>query len=215
MGYLVGIDIGGTFTDCAIVDRAGRLLTTKVPSTPQDFSQGMMGALKTGAQALDLSLGEFCRDIAFLSHGTTVGTNTIIQKKGAKVGLVTTRGHEDAIHIMRGSRGYGGRDIRKVVHFPETSKPVPIVPKRLIRGVSERVDCFGEVVAPLNEAEAENAIRELVAAGVQAIAVCFLWSFRNPKHEQRVRELVRKLAPELLNPNQNQDEPTPQTPNGA
>ena len=81
---------------------------------------------------------------------------------------------------MRGSRGYGGRDIRKVVHFPETSKPVPIVPKRLIRGVSERVDCFGEVVVELNEKEAEAAIRALLAEGVQAIAICFLWSFRNP-----------------------------------
>jgi N-methylhydantoinase A len=198
MTYLVGIDIGGTFTDCAIVDRAGRLLTTKVPSTPQDFSQGMMDALKTGAEALDLTLDDFCRDIAFLSHGTTVGTNTIIQKKGAKVGLITTKGHEDAIHIMRGSRGYGGRDIRKVVHFPETAKPAPIVPKRLIRGVSERVDCFGEVVAPLNEAEAEKAIRELVAEGVQAIAVCFLWSFRNSKHELRVRDLVRAIAPDVF-----------------
>ena len=180
MSYLVGIDIGGTFTDCAIVDRAGRLLTTKVPSTPEDFSRGMMDALGAGAKALGLPLGEFCRDIAFLSHGTTVGTNTIIQKKGARVGLITTKGHEDAIHIMRGSRGYGGRDIRKVVHFPETSKPVPIVPKRLIRGVSERVDCFGEVVVQLNEKEAEDAIRALLAEGVEAIAICFLWSFRNP-----------------------------------
>ncbi|MDH5351095.1 MAG: hydantoinase/oxoprolinase family protein [Betaproteobacteria bacterium] len=198
MSYLVGIDIGGTFTDCAIVDRAGKLLTTKVPSTPQDFSRGMMDALATGARELDLTLEDFCRDIAFLSHGTTVGTNTIIQKRGAKVGLITTRGHEDAIHIMRGSRGYGGRDIRKVVHFPETAKPAPIVPKRLIRGVSERVDCFGEVVAPLNEAEAEQAIRELLAEGVQAIAVCFLWSFRNARHELRVQEMVRRIAPELF-----------------
>lgn len=196
-GYLVGIDIGGTFTDCAIVDRAGKLLTTKVPSTPADFSKGMMDALGAGAQALGLGLDAFCRDIAFLSHGTTVGTNTIIQKKGARVGLITTRGHEDAIHIMRGSRGYGGRDIRKVVHFPETSKPSPIVPKRLIRGVSERVDCFGEIVVSLNEAEAEKAIRELVAEGVQAIAVCFLWSFRNSKHELRVKELVQRIAPEV------------------
>ena len=198
MGYLVGIDIGGTFTDCAIVDRAGKLLTTKVPSTPQDFSRGMMDALDTGARALGLSLGDFCRDIAFLSHGTTVGTNTIIQKKGAKVGLITTRGHEDAIHIMRGSRGYGGRDIRKVVHFPETSKPRPIVPKRLIRGVSERVDCFGEVVAKLNEAEAERAIAELVAEGVEAIAICFLWSFLNPQHELKVKEMVQQLAPAVF-----------------
>src|SRR6185369_10296291 len=185
-----------TFTDCAIVDRKGRLLTAKVPSTPPDFSRGMMDALGTGARALGLSLDDFCRDIAFLSHGTTVGTNTIIQKRGAKVGLITTRGHEDAIHIMRGSRGYGGgRDIRKVVHFPETSKPQPIVPKRLIRGVSERVDCFGAVVAPLNEAEAEKAIRSLVAEGVEAIAICFLWSFRNSRHELRVKELVKRIAP--------------------
>jgi N-methylhydantoinase A len=198
MSYLVGIDIGGTFTDCAIVDRSGKLLTTKVPSTPADFSRGMMDALDAGAQALGLPLERFCRDIAFLSHGTTVGTNTIIQKKGARVGLITTRGHEDAIHIMRGSRGYGGRDIRKVVHFPETSKPAPIVPKRLIRGISERVDCFGEIVVALNEKEAEAAIRELVAEGVQAIAICFLWSFRNSKHELRVRDMVRRIAPELF-----------------
>jgi N-methylhydantoinase A len=198
MGFLVGIDIGGTFTDCAIVDRKGTLLTTKVPSTPADFSRGMMDALDAGAQALGLELGAFCRDIDFLSHGTTVGTNTIIQKKGARVGLVTTRGHEDAIHIMRGSRGYSGRDIRKVVHFPETSKPVPIVPKRLIRGVSERVDCFGEIVVSLNEKEAEEAIRSLVAEGVQAIAICFLWSFRNPAHELKIKALVEKLAPDVF-----------------
>jgi len=198
MAYLVGIDIGGTFTDCAIVDRAGKLLTTKVPSTPADFSRGMMDALDAGAQALGIGLDRFCRDIAFLSHGTTVGTNTIIQKKGAKVGLITTKGHEDAIHIMRGSRGYGGRDIRKVVHFPETSKPQPIVPKRLIRGVSERVDCFGEVVVELNEKEAEAAIRSLVAEGVEAIAICFLWSFRNPDHELKVKKMVQRLAPSLF-----------------
>jgi len=198
VSYLVGIDIGGTFTDCAIVDAAGKLLTTKVPSTPPDFARGMMDALGAGAQALGIGLDDFCRDIAFLSHGTTVGTNTIIQKRGAKVGLITTRGHEDAIHIMRGSRGYGGRDIRKVVHFPETSKPAPIVPKRLIRGVSERVDCFGEIVVPLNEPEAEAAIRELVAQGVQAIAICFLWSFRNRAHENRVKAMVQKMAPEVF-----------------
>src|SRR5678815_3244997 len=198
MTYLVGIDIGGTFTDCAIVDAAGKLLTTKVPSTPPDFAKGMMDALDVGAGALGTTLNKFCREIAFLSHGTTVGTNTIIQKRGAKVGLITTRGHEDAIHIMRGSRGYGGRDIRKVVHFPETSKPKPIVPKRLIRGVSERVDCFGEIVVPLNEAEAEAAIRELLGQGVQAIAICFLWSFRNPQHENQVKGLVQRLAPDVF-----------------
>src|SRR4029077_15960507 len=98
-----------------------------------------------------------------LTHGTTVGTNALIQRKGARVGLITTRGHEDAIHIMRGSRGVTARDIRKVVHFPESRKPDPIVPKRLIEGVSERVDCFGEIVVALNETDVAEAIRRLVA----------------------------------------------------
>ena len=199
MSYLVGIDIGGTFTDCAIVDRAGKLLTTKVPSTPGDFSRGMMDALDAGAQALGIKLDDFCRDIAFLSHGTTVGTNTIIQKKGARVGLITTKGHEDAIHIMRGSRGYGGRDIRKVVHFPETSKPAPIVPKRLIRGVSERVDCFGEIVVALNEAQAEAAIQRAGRAKASRrsrSASC--GRSATPRTSLRVKKMVRKLAPDLF-----------------
>ena len=116
MSYLVGIDIGGTFTDCAIVDRAGKLLTTKVPSTPADFSRGMLDALGAGAQALGLSSSAF----AATSRSRTAprSARTPSSRSAAKVGLITTKGHEDAIHIMRGSRGYGGRDIRKVVHFP-------------------------------------------------------------------------------------------------
>jgi N-methylhydantoinase A len=196
--FLVGIDIGGTFTDCVLIDRKGTVQSLKVPSTPQDFSQGMMEALAAAATLVGLDLHAFCRSIAFLSHGTTVGTNAIIQSRGAKVGLLTTRGHEHALHIMRGSRGFTGRDIRKVVHFPETSKPVPIVPKRLIRGVSERIDCFGQPVAALNEAELEQAVRDLLAQGVEAIAICFLWSFKNPTHERRAAEIVQRLAPQLF-----------------
>src|SRR5258708_545961 len=143
MTYLVGIDIGGTFTDCAIVDRAGRLLTTKVPSTPQDFSRGMMDALGAGAEALGLRLERFCREIDFLSHGTTVGTNTIIQKRGAKVGLITTRGHEDAIHIMRGSRGYGGRAIPIRGPFPETACAPPTGAQKRTRWGAARGACSG------------------------------------------------------------------------
>jgi N-methylhydantoinase A len=90
------------------------------------------------------------------------------------------------------------RDLRKVVHFPESAKPAPIVPKRLIEGVSERVDCFGEIVVTLNEADAEAAIRRLVEAGVEAIGVCFLWSFKRAGHELRVKEMIKKIAPELF-----------------
>ena len=195
---LVGVDIGGTFTDCVALDRSGRITATKSPSTPENFAEGMLAAMRLAADRLGLTFERFCRDVAVLTHGTTVGTNTLIQRKGARVGLITTRGHEDAIHIMRGSRGVTSRDIRKVVHFPESRKPVPIVPKRFIAGVSERVDCFGEVVVPLNESETGDAIRYLIDQNVEAIGVCFLWSFKEPRHELRVREMIRDLAPHLF-----------------
>src|SRR5216683_2284668 len=195
---LVGVDIGGTFTDCVVLDHSGRITATKAPSTPGNFAEGMLAAMRVAAERLGLSFEQFCSEIAMLTHGTTVGTNALIQRKGAKVGLITTRGHEDAIHIMRGSRGVSSRDIARVVHFPSSQKPVPIVPKRLIEGVSERVDCFGEVVVPLNESQAEDAIRRLVEQGVEAIGVCFLWSFKYPQHERRVKEMIEKIAPTLF-----------------
>ena len=99
---------------------------------------------------------------------------------------------------MRGSRGLTGRDLDKVVHFPESSKPKPLISKKLIRGVSERVDCFGHVVVDLNEREAEQAVDELLALGVEAIAVCFLWSFKHPAHEKRIREIVRAKSPDVF-----------------
>src|SRR5207249_8228876 len=132
---------------------------------PENFAEGMLAAMRLAAERLGLSFERFCRDVAVLTHGTTVGTNTLIQRRGARVGLITTRGHEDAIHIMRGSRGVTSRDIRKVVHFPESRKPVPIVPKRFIEGVSERVDCFGDVGVALNETEVAQAIRRLLEQG--------------------------------------------------
>ena len=196
--YLCGLDIGGTFTDCVIVDDGGRVVSAKAPSTPGDFAEGLMHALEAAAGKVGQPVRELLADTSLISHGTTVGTNAIVQKRGARVGLVTTRGHNDVIHIMRGSRGLDGREVRQVVHIPESRKPSPVVPKRLIRGVSERVDCFGQVVVPLNEAQAEQSIRELIAEDVQAIAICFLWSFLEPAHERRVRDLVRDLAPDLF-----------------
>lgn len=196
--YLVGVDIGGTFTDCVIIDESGTVTTAKSPSTPGNFAQGMIDAIGSAAQKLGVTASQIYSQVALLSHGTTVGTNAVVQKRGARIGLITTRGHNDVIHIMRGSRGIGGRDVRQVVHFPESRKPDPIVPKRLIAGVSERVDCFGKVVVPLNEEEAEAAIRRLLDQGVEAIAICFLWSFLYPAHEHRVRDMVKRLAPDMF-----------------
>ncbi|MGI9333083.1 MAG: hydantoinase/oxoprolinase family protein [Gammaproteobacteria bacterium] len=196
--FLCGLDIGGTFTDCVIVDERGEVVSAKAPSTPGDFAEGLMQALQAAAQKCQQPVSALLSQTTLMSHGTTVGTNAIVQKRGAKVGLITTQGHNDVIHIMRGSRGLDGREVRKVVHIPESSKPTPIVPKRLIRGVSERVDCFGNVVVALNEAQAEQAIGELLAQGVEAIAICFLWSFLEPAHERRVKAMVLDQAADLF-----------------
>ena len=109
--YLVGVDIGGTFTDCVVLDRAGNITATKAASTPGNFAEGCSRAMRVAAERLELPFDAFCERISVLTHGTTVGTNALIQRKGAKVGLITTKGHEDAIHIMRGSRGVTSRDI--------------------------------------------------------------------------------------------------------
>jgi N-methylhydantoinase A len=196
--YLVGVDIGGTFTDCVVLDAHGAITATKAASTPANFALGMLDAMRVAAERLDLPFERFCRQISVLTHGTTAGTNALIQRKGARVGLITTRGHEDVIHIMRGSRGVTSRELSKVVHFPESQKPSPIIPKRLIRGVSERVDCFGDVVVELNEAEVRAAIEELLAEGVESIGICFLWSFKRPDHERRVKTMVQDLAPQVF-----------------
>ena len=196
--YLIGVDIGGTFTDCVVIDEAGQVTTAKVPSTPPDFSKGMINAIRSGASSLSMSLEALCSQTRLLTHGTTVGTNAIIQKRGARVGLITTKGHNDVIYIMRGSRGLTGRDLDKVVHFPESTKPEPLVPKNLIKGVSERVDCLGNVVVDLNEEETVHAVDQLLERGVDSIAVCFLWSFKHPDHEQRVREIVRSKSPDVF-----------------
>jgi N-methylhydantoinase A len=195
--YLCGLDIGGTFTDCVLIDNSGNLTIAKAPSTPSNFAEGVLEAVSRAAKKIDLPVNELLANIDVLAHGTTVGTNAVIQRRGAKVGLITTKGHNDIIHIMRGSRGLSGQDIKLIVHIPESSKPDPLVPKKLIRGISERVDCFGEVVVELNEDQAREAIISLRDAGCESLAICFLWSFLRPAHELRVKEIAQEIAPDM------------------
>src|SRR3989475_2093273 len=157
-----------------------------------------MESLRLAAERLTLTTEALLRDTARLALGTTVGTNAMLQRRGARVGLITTRGHRDVIHIMRGARGVPGLNNVQVLHFPESGKPDPIVPKPFIAEVSERVDCKGQVVVELNEDEARQAIEKLVAKGVEAIAICFLWSFKYAEHERRVKAMVEQLAPQVF-----------------
>lgn len=196
--YTVGVDVGGTFTDCVVLDPDGNVTTAKSPSVPTDFTQGMINAIRAAAAELGEDPARFFEKISTLAHGTTIGTNAVLQKRGAKVGLITTKGHHDVLHIMRGSRGIPTHDVQRIVHFSEGPKPEPIVPRRLIHGVSERIDCLGNVVVPLNEEEARSAILQLLDRGAEAIAISFLWSFLFPDHERRVRDLVREIAPKTF-----------------
>jgi N-methylhydantoinase A len=198
MSYYCGVDIGGTFTDCVLVDDGGTITLAKVPSTPQDFSQGFLDAVAAAAAQRDLGPSEAFGQIELLLHGTTVGTNVLVQMRGAKTGLITTRGHRDALIMMRSYGRSAGLPIEKLLHVSRHRKPDPIVPPELIKEVSERVDWAGDVFLPLNEEEARQAVSELVAAGVEGIAISFLWGFVNSDHERRVKEIVSEQAPDLF-----------------
>lgn len=196
--YFCGIDIGGTFTDCVVRDDVGRLTLAKSLSTPEDSSLGFFNALEAAAQKLGISLAELMSNTQLLLHGTTLGTNALLERKGAKTGLITTKGHADALIIMRSVGRSAGLPISKLLHVSRHRKPTPIIPRSLIREVSERVDWSGEVVLPLNEEEAQAAAESLLAEGVEAIGICFLWGFLYPQHELRVREIIRRMAPNVF-----------------
>lgn len=195
--YFCGIDIGGTFTDCVVRDNHGRLTIAKALSTPHDSSEGFFNALSAAAEKMGITLTELLSKTRHLMHGTTLGTNALLERKGAKTGLITTRGHADAIIMMRSVGRSAGLPIHRLHHVSRHQKPEPIVPRNLICEVSERMDWSGEVVLPLNEEEARHAVRHLVDAGVKSIGICFLWGFVNPTHEIGVKRIVQEMAPDV------------------
>lgn len=195
MSYIVAVDSGGTFTDAVILDDNGRVSSAKSPSTPEDFSIGVIDSVRLAAESLGLSLGDFLKDCRIFGHGTTVATNTFLTRTGAKVGLITTKGHEDALLIGRVKQKVAGLTEDEVIYAVRLNKPEPIVPRPMIQGITERVDYKGAVIVSLNEEEVSAAANRLVEAGADAIAICLLWSFMNPIHEKRVKSLLQAQHP--------------------
>jgi N-methylhydantoinase A len=198
MPYIIAVDTGGTFSDCVIVGEDGTLLWGKAPSTPEDFSLGVMKSVESACENAGLSWEEVLKNTSTFLHGTTVSTNAFLTRRGAKVGLLTTRGHEDAIIIGRVHQKVAGLVEEELINVARLRKAVPIVPRPLIKGITERLDWQGRVVVALNEEEVRQATRELVEQSVESIAICFLWSFANPSHERRARDLVQQLYPDLF-----------------
>ncbi len=195
MAYVIGIDIGGTFTDAVATDDRGAIVVAKTPSTPPDYSEGVVEILHELAGGLELDSRALLEQTDFIAHGTTSALNALVTGDVATVGFLTTRGHADSLVIMNLEGRYAGLGPEEIQNLAGTSKPPPLVPKSRVREIDERVDYKGEVIAPLDEEQATAAIRELLGLGVEGMAVSLLWSFRNPIHEQRVRDLIHALAP--------------------
>jgi N-methylhydantoinase A len=199
-GLYVGVDTGGTFTDCVVVDAAGHITTAKAASTPPDFAQGVLDALERAATALGgLTVKQLLGQTRFFGHGTTVGTNALLTRTGSKTGLLTTRGHEDTLFMGRIKQKVAGMNEDQLHDFLTHDKDDrPIVPRRYVIGLNERVDYKGAEIVALDDAEVRRALRQLVETdGCEAVAVCLLWSFMSPAHEQRVGAIARELYPNL------------------
>jgi len=183
--FRVGIDIGGTFTDIVLIGEDGRVETKKVSSSVDDYARAIAAGLKELFDEGRLSPG----DITEVQHGTTVGSNAILENKGARTGLIGTRGFRDILQI---------RNLRlPKLYDIAWDKPKPLIERHLRQTVDERIAADGSVMTPLAVADAERAVKALLAEGVEAIAICLINAYANDAHEKIVREAVRRLAPDL------------------
>ena len=198
MKFVLGVDTGGTFTDCVAIGEDGLVVWDKAHTTPHDPTLGILEAIENTTARLGLSRSQLLGATVATGIGSTVGLNALLARAGAKTGLLTTAGHEDNLFIGRIHQkvaGLGEEEIKDVVRLNKAS---PLVPRSLVKGINERVDYKGALLAALDLQEVESAVAELVSEGVEALAVCFLWSFMNPQHERAVRDFVKQRFPQVF-----------------
>jgi N-methylhydantoinase A len=182
----IGIDVGGTFTDVVVVDDGtGQIYYAKTSTTPGSLADGVLAGIEKGLALAGTSIDE----LTYIAHGTTIGTNALIERTGARTGLITTEGFVDVLEIGRCQRP------REGMYDLSVDMPPPLVPRDLRRPVRERIDRDGTVVIPLDESTAEAAVDRLRERGVEAIAVSLLWAFVNPVHERRIAEIIARRFP--------------------
>ena len=188
MGYQIGIDVGGTFTDLLVCDDDGSTRIFKAPTTPADPSLGVFDALEQAARGDRSELQDFLSGVDAIVHGTTITTNAVLTRSGARTGFITTRGFRDLLAMRRGMKTGERYDL-------EQAPPPTLVERALTLTVTERVDAKGSIITPLAEDEVRAAGETLRAAEVEAVAVSYLWSFLNPAHELRTREILEETLP--------------------
>ena len=187
MMFRIGVDVGGTYTDLVATDESGRTVFAKSPSTPADQSLGVMAGLEELARRLNVSRAEMLAATDRLVHGTTVATNALLERKGAKVALLTTEGHRDVIEMREGLKP-DRYDLR-------SPPPEPLVPRERRFGVRERLKANGEVLIPLDAKSLDDAIAGIRQSGATSVAVCFLHSYLNPVHELAAVERLTQALP--------------------
>jgi N-methylhydantoinase A len=189
VGYRIGCDVGGTFTDLICVTPGGEVVLDKTPSTPEDQSVGVMRGLEQLAERFGLSLGDLCRNLDVVVHGTTTADNTMIEMDGAPTGLLVTKGHRDEIEMRRVHK--------EEIWDPSYPAPPPIARRRARIPIPERCAFDGEVLLPLDEDAVRAGIRRLRQLGCTSLAVMYLFSFVNPAHERRTLELIHEEFPDV------------------
>jgi N-methylhydantoinase A len=189
MGFRVGVDVGGTFTDLICVTPAGEIVLDKTPTTLDDQSTGVMNGLEQLAERFGLELEAFCRDLDILVHGTTTADNTMIEMNGAPTGLLVTEGHRDEIELRRCHK--------EEIWDPNYPGPIPIARRRARIPIPERMDFEGNQLLALDEDAVRRGVQRLKKLGVRSIAVMYLFSFVNPTHERRTREIVLEEFPDV------------------
>ena len=187
MAYRILIDNGGTFTDGVCVDEKGNLFTAKSPTTPEDLTIGTMNVVDALARLCGMERKDLLSLTGTVVNGTTAGTNAVLTKQGAKLGIICTKGFPDVIELRR---------VPKIDMFNwRMPFPKPLVPRRMRVEVEERVNKRGEVVTPLNEESVHEAVAYLKKQGVEAIVVALLFSFLNDSHEKRIAEIIKEELP--------------------
>jgi N-methylhydantoinase A len=187
--YRVTIDVGGTFTDCLVLDEdTGDLRQFKAPTTPADPSIGFIDAVSKAAAAYESTLADFLAQVELLIHGTTLATNTLINEDGALTGMITTKYFRDMLEIRRGHK-----NVRTSMYNVFVPPYKPLIARHLRQEAEERVIYTGDVITPLNEAEVRDAAERLKSKGVEAVAIGFLHSYANPSHELRASEIAREV----------------------
>jgi len=187
MGYRIGVDVGGTFTDLLLARDGAPPRAAKTPSTPADSSEGFLTGLAELAAGEGRMLDAFLADVEVIVHGTTVTTNAVLTGEVARVGLLTTRGFRDALAMRRG--------IREAQYDNRYTAPPPLVERWLRLPVTERVDATGAVLTPLDPADLDAALDTLRGAGVEAVAICFMHAWANAAHEQAAEARARAALP--------------------